>query len=109
MSWRSAKPRYRGYRPPPLWWFKLKYRACVAVISAMIGFVTYRAGDGLISGRVPAMSKQPNQMVEWVSTPGLFVWHLMLWIGTDLVLAVVFCLLIAKLKELRGPSAETRI
>lgn len=55
------------------------------------------------------MSKQPNQMVEWVSTPGLFVWHLMLWIGTDLVLAVVFCLLIAKLKELRGPSAETRI
>lgn len=46
-------PRYRGYRPPPLWWFKLKYLGGMLVFGLFMAFASDQVILALLTGKLP--------------------------------------------------------
>ena len=101
--------RYRGYRPPPLWWFRLKYLAGMAVFALFVIFSSFQVAHSLLTGAVPNISSKSDSIVMWSSAPWYFVCQLILRLGLALLSSGGFCLLFARLKGLNGPSAETRL
>ncbi len=101
--------RYRGYRPPPLWWLRLKYLAGMAVFALSVMFAGFQVVHALLTGEVPSISSRSNSSIAWSSAPWRFAWQLFLWLGVGLLSSGGFCLLHARFKGLDGPSAETRL
>ena len=101
--------RYRGYRPPPLWWFRLKYLAGMAVFALFVIFASFQVVHSLLTGDVPNISNRSDSLIAWSSAPWRFIWQLFLWFGAALLSSGGFCFLFARLRGLNGPSAETRL
>ena len=101
--------RYRGYRPPPLWWFKLKYLAGMAVFALFVIFASFQVAHALMTGEVSRISSKADTSVLWSSTPWRFAGQLFLWGGIALLSSGGFCLLLTRLRGLKGPSAESRL
>lgn len=102
-------PRYRGYRPPPLWWFKLKYLGGMLVAGLFIAFASDQVILALLTGKVPDFSNKTDLVFLWSDNPWRFAWYLFLWIAVDLLSLGGFLLFFSKWKGLSGPSAETRL
>ena len=109
MEDRQRPATYRGYRPPPLWWFKLKYLGGMLVFGLFMAFASAQVFAALQTGRVSNISNQPAAVSLWSESPWWFAWYLLLWIGMDLLFLGGFLLFFSRLKGLDGPSAETRL
>lgn len=105
---RSPK-RYRGYRPPPLWWYKLKYSAVAAILALFVIFTVFQVVHGVLTGRIDVALAKPDEVVRWSSAPWLFVWQLILWSAGAFLSVAGFYASVSAIKGLEGPSAETRI
>ena len=101
--------RYRGYRPPPLWWFKLKYAAAMAVFALMVVATAAQLTTAVLTGQVLVLFGDRNELVLWSSSWVGFLWNMFLWTGCGLLAFGGFLVMKSKLKELRGPAAETRL
>jgi hypothetical protein len=101
--------RYRGYRPPPLWWFKLKYLAGMAVFALFILFASGQVAYSILTGAVPVLPSKSNSIVFWSEAPWRFVAQILVWLFAGLLSSAGFCLLFNRLRGLDGPSAETRL
>ena len=100
--------RYRGYRPLPLWWFKLKYLGGMLAFGIAIAFASVQLIVALLTGEVADFS---NESVSFLSpdSPWWFAWYLLLWTGMDLLFIGGALLFFSRWKGLDGPSAETRL
>lgn len=109
MDERSRRVRYRGYRPPPLWWFKLKYAFGAAVSALCAIFALFQLLRSFLTGKIAVAFSRTDAVVAWSDAPSRFLGQLFLWsifamLGVGLAYA-----LIAAFKRLNGPSAETRL
>ena len=109
MDERLGSVRYRGYRPPPLWWFRLKYLAGMAIFALFVMFAGFQVVHALLTGEVPSISSRLHSTIAWSLAPWRFAWQLFLWLGAGLLSSGGLCLLIARFRGLNGPSAETRL
>jgi hypothetical protein len=101
--------RYRGYRPPPLWWFRLKYFSGMAVFALFVILASFQIVHSILAGWVPAVFSKTDVIILWSDAPWLFAWRLLLWFAVGLLSFGGFWLLLARLRGLNGPSAETRL
>jgi hypothetical protein len=104
---RSAK--YRGYRPPPLWWFKLKYFSGAAVLALFVILATFQVFYALLTGKVSVAFSKAGAVVLWSNAPWTFVAQIVVWCVVAAASFGLFYALLTALRGLRGPSAETRL
>ncbi|QIK95436.1 hypothetical protein G7076_02085 [Sphingomonas sp. HDW15A] len=101
--------RYRGYRPPPLWWYKVKYSASAAVLALFTIFSVAQMTLGVLTGVLAVFLSKTDEVVRWSDSPGRFAWQMTLWGATAFVSFAGSYALWVALKGLKGPSAETRL
>jgi hypothetical protein len=106
---RRGTKRFRGYRPAPIWWLKLKFRLALGATGAMIIFASYQVAQAIFSGGVHPIRGGPQEIIAWSTSRADFAWNLIAWIALDLFAFAIFWALMAKLKDLNVPSADSRI
>ena len=109
MDDRQRSVKYRGYRPPPLWWFKLKYLGGMLFFGLGMAFASIQVIAALMTGRVHDISKQSDAVFLWSESPWWFAWYLLLWTGMDLLFLGGALLFFSRWKRLDGPAADTRL
>ena len=109
MDERSRRVRYRGYRPPPLWWYKLKYFAGASVLALSTIVSIFQVVYSVLTGRVAVVFSKADAVLSWSGAPWSFLGQVILWGVLAIVSFGLFYTLVTAIKGLKGPSAETRL
>jgi len=105
----SSPKRYRGYRPPPLWWHKLKYAVLAAILALAVIFTVFQVVHGILTGTIDVALSRSEAVARWSDAPWYFIWQVILWSAGAFLSFAGFYAFVAALKGLKGPSAETRM
>ena len=109
MSEYPEPKQYRGRRPPPLWWFKLKYSALLVTLVVMGIGMSARIIVAIFSGEIPAVLGEDHESVFWAGSRMRFALNLFGWLSFDLLCFGGALLARSRLAGLKGPAAETRL
>jgi hypothetical protein len=91
-----------------LWWYKLKYLAG-AVLALFVILSIFQVVYSLLTGRVAVVFSKTDAVISWSGAPWSFLGQLILWCVVATLSFGLFYALVAALRRLKGPSAETRL
>lgn len=109
MDERSSPKRYRGYRPPPSWWYKLKYFFGAAVLALLVILSIFQLVYSLLTGRIAVVFSKTDDVISWSDAPWSFLGQVILWCVVAIVSFGLFYALVISLRGLKGASADTRL